>query len=127
MFDRFWRGDAARSHNGHHCGLGLALCQRVNVCGRVFRIADLVLLYLSDVRVHEIREQRAHDVDPFDGAATLSAIVEGAIHQVGHGEIEVRVFQDQRRVFAAELQPHIEQLRGGLPVDLAPAFHRSGK
>jgi two-component system heavy metal sensor histidine kinase CusS len=27
--DRFWRGDAARSDDGRHCGLGLALCRRV--------------------------------------------------------------------------------------------------
>ncbi len=27
-FDRFWRGDAARSSGGLHCGLGLALCRK---------------------------------------------------------------------------------------------------
>ena len=68
-----------------------------------------------------------HDVDPFDGAATLSGIVEGAIHQVGDGEIEIRVFADQRRIFAAEFQAHVEQLRGGLLVDLAAAFDGAGK
>jgi signal transduction histidine kinase len=29
IFDRFWRGDAARGSGGQHCGLGLALCRRV--------------------------------------------------------------------------------------------------
>ena len=29
VFDRFWRGDAARSATGQHCGMGLALCQRI--------------------------------------------------------------------------------------------------
>jgi len=28
VFDRFWRGDAARSSAGLHCGLGLALCKK---------------------------------------------------------------------------------------------------
>lgn len=29
VFERFWRGDAARSDDGLHCGLGLSLCQRL--------------------------------------------------------------------------------------------------
>jgi signal transduction histidine kinase len=29
LFQPFWRGDAARSGGGLHCGLGLALCRRV--------------------------------------------------------------------------------------------------
>ena len=29
VFDRFWRGDTARTQTGQHCGLGLALCQRI--------------------------------------------------------------------------------------------------
>ena len=29
IFERFWRGDAARSQTGRHCGLGLALCRRL--------------------------------------------------------------------------------------------------
>lgn len=29
IFDRFWRGDAARTTDGQHCGLGLALCRRI--------------------------------------------------------------------------------------------------
>lgn len=29
VFDRFWRGDAARRDTGLHCGLGLALCRRL--------------------------------------------------------------------------------------------------
>ena len=29
LFDRFWRGDEARSDAGLHCGLGLSLCQKV--------------------------------------------------------------------------------------------------
>ena len=29
VFDRFWRSDAARTPSGDHCGLGLALCQRI--------------------------------------------------------------------------------------------------
>ena len=29
VFERFWRGDAARSATGVHCGLGLALCERL--------------------------------------------------------------------------------------------------
>jgi two-component system sensor histidine kinase QseC len=29
VFDRFWRGDAARSAVGVHCGLGLALCRKL--------------------------------------------------------------------------------------------------
>lgn len=29
VFDRFWRGDAARTAAGQHCGLGLSLCQRI--------------------------------------------------------------------------------------------------
>jgi heavy metal sensor kinase len=29
MFDRFWRRDEARNSDGKHCGLGLALCQRI--------------------------------------------------------------------------------------------------
>jgi len=29
VFDRFWRGDSARSETGTHCGLGLALVQRL--------------------------------------------------------------------------------------------------
>jgi two-component system OmpR family sensor kinase len=29
VFDRFWRGDAARTSAGEHCGLGLALCKRI--------------------------------------------------------------------------------------------------
>ena len=29
VFERFWRGDAARSAAGVHCGLGLALCERL--------------------------------------------------------------------------------------------------
>ncbi len=29
VFDRFWRGDSARSAVGVHCGLGLALCRKL--------------------------------------------------------------------------------------------------
>jgi two-component system sensor histidine kinase QseC len=29
VFERFWRGDAARCDTGVHCGLGLALCQKL--------------------------------------------------------------------------------------------------
>lgn len=29
VFERFWRGDAARSRTGTHCGLGLSLCRRI--------------------------------------------------------------------------------------------------
>jgi len=29
IFDRFWRGDQARTDTGTHCGLGLSLCQRL--------------------------------------------------------------------------------------------------
>jgi heavy metal sensor kinase len=29
LFDRFWRGDAARSHDDNHCGLGLSICRRL--------------------------------------------------------------------------------------------------
>jgi signal transduction histidine kinase len=29
VFQRFWRGDAARSANDRHAGLGLALCKRI--------------------------------------------------------------------------------------------------
>jgi two-component system sensor histidine kinase QseC len=29
LFDRFWRGDSARSDTAHHCGLGLSLSQRL--------------------------------------------------------------------------------------------------
>jgi two-component system sensor histidine kinase QseC len=29
LFERFWRGDAARTESGLHCGLGLSLCQRL--------------------------------------------------------------------------------------------------
>ncbi|MGA2443339.1 MAG: ATP-binding protein, partial [Tepidisphaeraceae bacterium] len=29
LFERFWRGDQARADTGVHCGLGLALCQRL--------------------------------------------------------------------------------------------------
>ncbi len=29
VFERFWRGDAARSGAGVHCGLGLSLCQKI--------------------------------------------------------------------------------------------------
>jgi heavy metal sensor kinase len=29
VFERFWRGDAARSESGQHCGLGLALCREI--------------------------------------------------------------------------------------------------
>jgi len=27
LFQRFWRGDQARSDAGRHCGIGLSLCQ----------------------------------------------------------------------------------------------------
>jgi signal transduction histidine kinase len=30
VFDRFWRGDDARSDVGQHCGLGLALCREIS-------------------------------------------------------------------------------------------------
>ncbi len=29
MFDRFWRGDSAKTDMDRHCGLGLSLCQRL--------------------------------------------------------------------------------------------------
>jgi signal transduction histidine kinase len=29
VFDRFWRGDAARTNTGIHCGLGLAIAKRI--------------------------------------------------------------------------------------------------
>ena len=29
VFDRFWRGDASRTHSGTHCGLGLSLCRQI--------------------------------------------------------------------------------------------------
>lgn len=29
VFDRFWRGDAARAATGVHCGIGLSLCQKL--------------------------------------------------------------------------------------------------
>ena len=29
IFDRFWRGDAARTASGVHCGLGLSLTKRL--------------------------------------------------------------------------------------------------
>lgn len=29
LFDRFWRGDEARSDAGIHCGLGLSLCRKI--------------------------------------------------------------------------------------------------
>lgn len=31
VFDRFWRGDSARSAAGVHCGLGLALCRKLAI------------------------------------------------------------------------------------------------
>jgi signal transduction histidine kinase len=40
VFDRFWRGDAARTAAGEHCGLGLALCKRiVDVLGGKIAVA----------------------------------------------------------------------------------------
>ena len=29
LFDRFWRGDQARSDAGSHCGLGMSLCKKM--------------------------------------------------------------------------------------------------
>ena len=29
VFDRFWRGDAARSQTGLRCGVGLSLCRKI--------------------------------------------------------------------------------------------------
>ncbi len=29
VFDRFWRGDAARSETGLRCGVGLSLCRKI--------------------------------------------------------------------------------------------------
>jgi two-component system sensor histidine kinase BaeS len=29
VFDRFWRGDAARGANGRNCGLGMAVCRKL--------------------------------------------------------------------------------------------------
>lgn len=38
LFDRFWRGDVARSDAGVHCGLGLSLCRKmVEVLGGTLR------------------------------------------------------------------------------------------
>jgi signal transduction histidine kinase len=38
VFDRFWRGDAARSGDGKHCGLGLSLCRElVDIQGGTIR------------------------------------------------------------------------------------------
>ena len=61
IFDRFWRGDRSRAV-GLHCGLGLALCQRIAVLvggtisaaaekGKVFRIT--VTMPAGDVPVIE--------------------------------------------------------------------------
>lgn len=40
VFDRFWRGDAARKATGQHCGLGLALCRTITaLLGGTIRIS----------------------------------------------------------------------------------------
>ena len=104
---------------------GLALGERANVGRGVLGVAHFVFLHFGDIGVDEFREQGTHHVDSFDGATALAGIVEGAVHEVGHGEIEIRVFADQRRIFAAEFQAHVEQLPGGLFVDFAAAYPRN--
>jgi two-component system sensor histidine kinase QseC len=43
VFDRFWRGDAARSATGVHCGLGLALVRKiVTVLGGTIRVESAI-------------------------------------------------------------------------------------
>jgi two-component system heavy metal sensor histidine kinase CusS len=43
LFDRFYRGDQARSDTGVHCGLGLSLCQRLmRLMGGEIRIATKI-------------------------------------------------------------------------------------
>src|SRR5581483_930585 len=60
-------------------------------------------------------------------ATALACVVEGAIHQVGYGEVEISIFAHQGGIFSAEFQTHIKQLGRGLAIDLAASLNGTGE
>ncbi len=67
------------------------------------------------------------NIDPLDGAAGLTGIEEGAVHQILNRVIEVGIGTDIGWVLAAELQPERDEAPTGGLADGAPAGDRAGE
>ena len=53
------------------------------------------------------------DIDPLYSAAALARVEHCAINQRIHRRIQIRIFHDIARIFAAQLQPHAGERPGG--------------
>jgi signal transduction histidine kinase len=58
VFDRFWRGDAARRDTGLHCGLGLSLCREIVglLAGAIAVRVDPAGLFEARVTLRQARD-----------------------------------------------------------------------
>ena len=95
--------------------------------GGVLRIAHPILTDERHGGVDEPVVERPGHVDALDAAAALSRVVEGAVDDVLHREVEVGVLADVRGVLPAELQAGVDEAVGDLAVDLAAARDRAGE
>src|SRR5262249_47426109 len=87
------------------------------------RIAEAVRAHEREGRVDEAVVEAPVHVDPLDSAAALAGVVAGAVDEAVCGLLEIGVFGDVRRVFAAELEADVDEaFRCSRSVDAMAAF-----
>ena len=73
----------------------------------------LVALEPAWITSNQFVSHAVHDQDPLNGGTTLAGVAKGPSHDVLGSQIQVGVFQNDRRVLAAKLKhdwPHAGQL-----------------
>ena len=101
---------------------GFKLRERSDAGSGILRVADDVVPHFRNECVNEPLKERTRDIDSFHSATALAGIVEGAVHQVGYGKIEIGILADQGRILSSEFQTHIKQLGRGMAVYLAASL-----
>src|SRR5690242_9969004 len=80
-----------------------------------------------DDALDEARRDPLMHVDTLGGGADLARIEQRGPGDAGNGYLQVGVFGDDERVFAAELQVELLDLVGGNPGDMASGFEAAGE